>query len=125
MRGPSVRFFLFAALAFAVCGAPALADEARIRTEGRVNGRPARLVLDTGVSFPLAMQHRSMAKYALSLDADRHLDPAAAVVLDGFSRTARIELPPGKHTLQLALGDAKHYPFDPPVVSKKITITVK
>ena len=38
---------------------------------------------------------------------------------------ARIELPPGKHTLQLVLGDAKHYPFNPPVVSKKITITVK
>ena len=27
---------------------------------------------------------------------------------------ARIELPPGKHTLQLVLGDAKHYPFKPP-----------
>ena len=37
----------------------------------------------------------------------------------------RIELPPGKHTLQLVLGDAKHYPFKPPVVSKKITITIK
>jgi len=38
---------------------------------------------------------------------------------------AHIELPPGKHTLQLVLGDAKHYPFDPPLVSKKITITVR
>ena len=38
---------------------------------------------------------------------------------------ARIELPPGRHTLQLVLGDAKHYPFNPPVVSKKTTITVK
>jgi hypothetical protein len=38
---------------------------------------------------------------------------------------ARIELPPGKHTLQLLLGDAKHVPFDPPLYSKKITITVK
>jgi len=38
---------------------------------------------------------------------------------------ARIELPPGKHTLQLVLGDAKHYPFKPPLVSEKITITVK
>jgi hypothetical protein len=37
---------------------------------------------------------------------------------------ARIELPPGKHTLQLVLGDGKHIPFSPPVVSKKITITV-
>jgi hypothetical protein len=32
---------------------------------------------------------------------------------------------PGKHTLQLVLGDAKHYPFNPPAISKKITITVK
>jgi len=37
---------------------------------------------------------------------------------------ARIELPPGKHTLQLVLGDAEHKVFNPPVVSKKITITV-
>ncbi|MBC7906056.1 MAG: DUF4399 domain-containing protein [Rhodospirillaceae bacterium] len=37
---------------------------------------------------------------------------------------ARIELPPGKHTLQLMLGDEKHFPFDPPLLSNKITITV-
>lgn len=36
-----------------------------------------------------------------------------------------IELPPGKHTLQLLLGDANHVPHDPPVMSKKITITVR
>ena len=33
-------------------------------------------------------------------------------------------LPPGKHTLQLVLGDANHIPHNPPVISKKITITV-
>jgi len=38
---------------------------------------------------------------------------------------ARIELPPGRHTLQLVLGDAKHYPFNPPLVSEKITIRVR
>lgn len=37
---------------------------------------------------------------------------------------ARIELPPGKHTLQMVLGDHNHVPHDPPVYSKKITITV-
>lgn len=36
-----------------------------------------------------------------------------------------IELPPGKHTLQLMMGDDKHIPHKPPVVSKKITIFVK
>jgi len=38
---------------------------------------------------------------------------------------ARIELPPGTHTLQLLLGDKDHIPHKPPVVSKPITITVK
>jgi hypothetical protein len=37
---------------------------------------------------------------------------------------ARIELPPGKHTLQLLFADANHVPFDPPIMSKKITIIV-
>lgn len=36
-----------------------------------------------------------------------------------------IELPPGRHTLQLLLGDAHHVPFDPPVMSRKITVTVR
>jgi hypothetical protein len=36
-----------------------------------------------------------------------------------------LTLPPGKHTLQLVLGDYLHVPHNPPVVSKKITITVK
>ncbi len=36
-----------------------------------------------------------------------------------------LELPPGKHTLQLLMGDDKHIPHDPPVYSKKITIYVK
>jgi hypothetical protein len=38
---------------------------------------------------------------------------------------ARIELPPGRHTLQLLLADKDHIPHDPPIYSKKITVTVK
>lgn len=38
---------------------------------------------------------------------------------------ARIELPPGKHTLQLLLGDHDHVPHNPPIYSKKITVTVR
>jgi hypothetical protein len=37
----------------------------------------------------------------------------------------RITLTPGTHTLQLLLGDLDHIPHNPPVMSKKITITVK
>ncbi len=36
-----------------------------------------------------------------------------------------LELTPGKHTLQLLLGDANHIPHDPPVISDKISIEVK
>jgi hypothetical protein len=36
-----------------------------------------------------------------------------------------LKLPPGKHTLQLVLGDFRHVPHDPPVVSKQIRITVR
>lgn len=36
-----------------------------------------------------------------------------------------VELPPGRHTLQLLMGDDKHFPHNPPVYSKKITITVR
>ena len=36
-----------------------------------------------------------------------------------------LTLPPGKHTLQLVLGDHLHIPHEKPVVSQMITITVK
>lgn len=36
-----------------------------------------------------------------------------------------LTLSPGTHTLQLIAGDGNHIPYDPPLVSKKITITVK
>ena len=38
---------------------------------------------------------------------------------------AMVTLPPGKHTLQLALGDWSHIPHAPPVMSQVITVTVK
>ena len=36
-----------------------------------------------------------------------------------------LELPPGKHTLQLMMGDKQHLPHQPPVVSPRITIEVR
>ena len=44
----------------------------------------------------------------------------------GLGQTETIlELKPGKHTLQLVFADFAHIPHDKPVVSEKITITVK
>ena len=38
---------------------------------------------------------------------------------------ATVELKPGKHTLQLVLGDKNHVPHNPPVMSDVISVTVK
>lgn len=43
----------------------------------------------------------------------------------GGQTETSLELPPGRHTLQLMMGDANHVPHDPPIVSKVVTITVK
>jgi hypothetical protein len=36
-----------------------------------------------------------------------------------------IDLAPGRHTLQLLMGDANHVPHDPPVMSRPVTILVR
>ncbi len=38
---------------------------------------------------------------------------------------ATITLPPGKHTLQLLLGDGNHVPHDPPIMSDPVTVIVE
>jgi len=43
----------------------------------------------------------------------------------GGQTEATVELSPGDHTLQLIMGDKTHLPFDPPLMSDKITIHVK
>ena len=43
----------------------------------------------------------------------------------GGQTETMLKLKPGKHTLQLILGDKTHTPHNPPVVSDPITIMVK
>ena len=43
----------------------------------------------------------------------------------GGQTETTLTLPPGRHTLQLVLGDWSHVPFDPPIVSPAITVDVK
>jgi hypothetical protein len=63
---------------------------------------------------------------AKTLDMSKPLPSSDRVKHFGGGQTeARLELPPGKHTLQLVLGDENHVPFDPPLMSEKITITVQ
>lgn len=37
----------------------------------------------------------------------------------------KVTLTPGRHTLQLLLGDSRHIAHDPPILSKKITVNVR
>jgi hypothetical protein len=50
---------------------------------------------------------------------------AQHVHFGGGQTETTVELSPGRHTLQLILGDMSHIPHDPPVLSEKITITVE
>jgi uncharacterized protein DUF4399 len=82
-------------------------------------------VTHAGDATPNAGHHH------LLIDVNEPLDPNGPIPQDknhlhfGAGQTeARVDLPPGKHTLQLVLGDANHVPFNPPLASKKITITV-
>lgn len=43
----------------------------------------------------------------------------------GGQTETTLTLAPGKHTLQLVVGDKNHIPYDPPLASEKISVTVK
>ena len=61
-----------------------------------------------------------------SLDMSVPLPATDQVKHFGGGQTETVlELPPGKHTLQLLLGNHLHVPHVPPVLSEKVTITVK
>lgn len=57
---------------------------------------------------------------------DAPLPASDKVIHFGKGQTgAELTLAPGPHTLQLEFTDGNHLPFDPPVTSDKINITVK
>lgn len=82
-------------------------------------------VAPKGVKFPNTGHHHLLIDTDLipagqEIPSDRnHLHFGA-----GETETM-VELPPGKHTLQLLMGDDKHLAHDPPIHSKKVRITVK
>ncbi len=78
-----------------------------------------------GVEWPNAGHHHLIIDRELPpLDEDIPADNNHLHFGAGQTETV-IELEPGVHTLQLMLGDHNHVPHNPPVISKKITITVK
>ena len=80
---------------------------------------------------PAGVENAKTGHHHLIIDAE--LPPANEPVpaddnhrhFGGGQTEVTIDLSPGTHTLQLIMGDHNHVPHDPPVVSEKITITVK
>lgn len=88
--------------------------------------------LENMIVIPAGVSHPNSGHHHLLVDVDTLPDLSLPIPADvrhihfgkGQKETA-IELTPGTHTLQLLLGDHLHRPHDKPVVSEKITITVK
>ena len=101
--------------------------------DGATVTSPVRVVFGLrgmGVA-PAGMDKDNTGHHHLIIDAP--LPPAGQPIpsdehhlhFGGGQTETLIELSPGKHTLQLVVGDYLHRPHGTPVVSKKITITVK
>jgi hypothetical protein len=86
---------------------------------------------DMGIA-PAGSRAPNTGHHHLLIDADDPLKPGETIPSDrhhlhfGAGQTeTRLDLPPGRHTLQLVVGDADHRIFNPPLISKKIKITVE
>ena len=82
-------------------------------------------VAPAGIKFDNTGHHHLLIDSAAPADLGAPLPSSDKVVHFGKGQTeTTLHLAPGKHTLQLLLGDQNHVPHNPPVISKKITITV-
>lgn len=81
---------------------------------------------------PAGVNHKHTGHHHLLINVEKLPSLERPITADenhvhfgGGQTEVKLTLKPGKHTLQLLLGDYMHVPHDPPVTSKKITITVK
>jgi hypothetical protein len=83
---------------------------------------------------PAGVEHAKTGHHHLLIDTaapsgEELEDPIPAddqhVHFGGGQTETTIELTPGKHTLQLMMGDANHVPHNPPLLSKVVTVTVE
>jgi hypothetical protein len=82
-------------------------------------------VAPAGTDKPNTGHHHLLIDTTLT-DFDSAIPKDAQHVHFGKGQTeATVELAPGKHTLQLLLGDKNHIAHDPPVISDIVTITVE
>jgi hypothetical protein len=82
-------------------------------------------IAPAGIKFDNTGHHHLLIDTDPPTEMSAPLPASEKIVHFGKGQTeTTLTLPPGKHTLQLLLGDANHIPHNPPVISKKITLTV-
>ena len=83
-------------------------------------------IAPAGVKFENTGHHHLLIDTDAPADAGAPLPATDKIVHfgKGQTETTLASVTPGKHTLQLLLGDQNHIPHNPPVISKKINITV-
>jgi hypothetical protein len=82
-------------------------------------------IAPAGVKIDNTGHHHLLIDTDAPADLNAPLPSSDKVMHFGKGQTqTTLTLPPGKHTLQLLLGDNGHVPHNPPVISKKITVTV-
>ena len=80
----------------------------------------------TGKRRHTAGHHHLLVDMEQLPDLDAPIARSARLLhFDQGETEALLELPAGQHTLQLLLGDERHEPHDPPLISDKLTITVQ
>ena len=84
-------------------------------------------VAPAGVEKPNTGHHHLIVDTTLSPQELKEpiASDAKHIHYGGGQTEAMVTLPPGRHTLQLVLGNWTHIPHEPPVMSPIITITVK
>jgi len=82
-------------------------------------------VAPAGVKFENTGHHHLLIDTEPPADLSLPLPATEKIVHFGKGQTeTTLNLPPGKHTLQLLLADQNHIPHEPAVMSKKIIVTV-
>ncbi|MEX6501991.1 DUF4399 domain-containing protein [Pseudomonas sp. 25A3E] len=83
-------------------------------------------VAPAGTDAPATGHHHLLVDVAELPAMDMPLPATDNIRHFGKGQTeTELSLAPGQHSLQLLVGDKNHVPFDPPVMSQKISITVQ
>ena len=108
---------------------PANGDVVDLNESGQISvvfGLKGMQVAPAGVGTPNSGHHHLLINLEQLPNLNAPLPASDQVLHFGKGQTSTsLELPPGKHRLQLILGNQVHIPHDPPVISEVIEIEVR